>query len=120
MKNFYVLTAVFIVLFAVSGIYWLYFQSILIESPQPQEEVITTESIAVDTSDWQIYRNEEFGVSFQYPIGYGYQVEKSGSSNYSAEIIRIKFPQDKEIVDVHFVTPASIETYAQKKPLRKF
>jgi len=86
MKNFYVLSVIFVLLLVVSGIFWLYFQTLQTEDSQVQKESSDTEAIVSDTTNWKTYRNEEYGFEFQYPKKW--LVRKEACGSFQSEIDR--------------------------------
>src|SRR3989344_2545976 len=68
----FVIVAIVAVVIAVGSIFLLRagVSNQVTHTPSPQPQAISNEQSAIDTSDWQTYRNDEFGFEVKYPKGF--------------------------------------------------
>jgi hypothetical protein len=69
-----------------------------VSQPEPQpEQVATSTSDEIDTSDWKTYRNEEYGFEFRYPKDW--LMEKNAGINFKPSIVSITGPETRKVID---------------------
>jgi len=71
------------------------------------------------TSDWQIYRNEEFGFEFEYPSDFKIRNENSETVDFILDVSRIEFCGDNPectipSLSARVIKEKSVDEYIQK------
>ncbi|MEK7510506.1 MAG: hypothetical protein AAB567_03070 [Patescibacteria group bacterium] len=69
-----------------------------VSTPSPQPQAINNQQSTIDMSDWQTYRNDEFGFEFQYPK------EFAESQDCKARMSKVQ----KNVVDIGNRTDVSV------------
>ena len=85
-----VITISILILVILTGCFW-YFKSNKVAKNEEVESVENIkeeiESNGIDTSNWQVYRNEEYGFEIKYPSSLTYLVQNKLDSSGSANVL---------------------------------
>ncbi len=78
-----ILGIIIVLIIVAGGIYW--FSQDQSATPAPAD------SVTLDTSEWQTYRNEEYGFEFEYPQTYTVKVEDNNKNTIVFETDQLTF-----------------------------